>query len=153
MRPRCPLTNDLLSWQPPRPQVTFPAETMVPRRATLEGRIIGAMKVALEDCGKEREAVAAEMSDYLGSEVTLHMLNAYLSEARDTHKISVSRFAALVHATGDLRLLSILPELFGCAVVPTRYVALIEADLAEQKARELAHFAELKRREAKGGRC
>lgn len=150
MPPRCPLTNDLLAWQPSSPAVDYRGVPEVTRAATLGGRFARAMKVALENCGKSRDQVAAEMSEYLGEEVTLNMLNAYVSEAAKSHQINVIRFAGLAHATGDLRLLSILPDLFGLAVVPARYVPLIEADLAEQRSRELAQLAQLKRLEAKG---
>ncbi len=45
------------------------------------------------------------MSRHLGRDVSLNMLNAYASVARDNHQISVSRFEALLAATKDGRLL------------------------------------------------
>ncbi|MEW5728177.1 MAG: DNA transposition protein, partial [Pseudomonadota bacterium] len=70
--------------------------------------------------------------------------------ARDTHTINVIRFAALVHATRDWRLLSLLPELFGFAVVDDRYVSLIRSVQIREKADELARLADAEERRARG---
>lgn len=140
-------TLDLLDWEPPEPAVRF-TERQV-RGATLNARVCRAMAVALEECSDSREEVAARMSAYLGMEVSKNMLDAYVSEARDTHTINIVRFAALVHATQDWRLLSLLPELFGFAVVDERYVALIRAKQMRERAHELDRLADAEERRAK----
>ena len=141
-------TLDLLSWQPPQPAVRF--EDHKVRGATLNARICRAMAVALEECDASREEIAERMGEYLGETVSKHMLDAYVSEARDTHTINIVRFAALVHATHDWRLLSLLPELFGFAVVDERYVSLIRAQQIREKVAELDRLAEVEERKAKG---
>lgn len=74
------------------------------------------------------------MSGYLGEEVSQPMLDAYASVARDQHRISVTRFIALVHATGDRRLLELLAEPVGLAVIERKYLPLIElAAIREQE--------------------
>lgn len=138
-------TADLLDWQPPEPAVRYEEP---PRGATLGARVCRAMAMALE--GLDREAVAREMGEYLGRSVSKPMLDAYVSEARETHTISIVRFAALVHATRDWRLLSLLPELFGFAVVDERYVALIRATQMREKAEELESMARVEERRARG---
>lgn len=141
------LTPDLLSWQPPEPAVRFEQPV---RGATLGARICRAMAMALEDCEFDRDQVAARMSAYFGRAVSKAMLDAYVSEARSTHAITLERFAALVHATQDWRLLSLLPELFGFAVVDERYVALIRATQMREKAEELESMARAEERRARG---
>lgn len=141
-------TMDLLSWQPPEPAVRFDEGQV--RGATLSARFCRAMAVALDECGVSREEIADRMSEYLGVKVSKAMLDAYVSEARDTHTINVIRFAALVHATRDWRLLSLLPELFGFAVVDDRYISLIRSVQIREKAEELARLADAEERRAKG---
>ena len=141
-------TPDLLDWQPPQPAVRFDEHQV--RGATLNARLCRAMAVALDECGTGRDEVAERMGEYLGAKVSKAMLDAYVSEARDTHTISIVRFAALVHATRDWRLLSLLPELFGFAVVEARHVALIRAVQIREKAAELEHLADVEERKARG---
>lgn len=143
-------TLDLLNWEPPEAAVRF--EDSDVRGATLSTRICRAMTLAIKDCGKNREQIAAEMSDYLGETVSVQMLNAYTSEARETHTINVCRFAAMVHATKDWRMLSIIPELFGFAVVDDRYISLIRATQMREKAAELDRLAAAEERRARGPR-
>lgn len=138
-------TADLLSWQPQEPAVRYEEP---PRGATLGARVCRAMAMALD--GRDREAIAAEMGEYLGRPVSKAMLDAYVSEARDTHTINIVRFAALVHATRDWRLLSLLPELFGFAVIDDRYVSLIRATQMREKAEELEVLARAEERKARG---
>lgn len=142
-------TLDLLDWQPPEPAVRF--EAALVRGATLGARICRAMAVALDECEASREDVAERMSEYLGVKVSKAMIDAYVSEARDTHTINIVRFAALVHATKDWRLLSLLPELFGFAVIDERYVSLIRAVQIREKAAELEKLADVEERRARGG--
>ena len=142
------LTLDLLNWDPPEPAVRF--EEAKVRGATLGARFCRAMAAALKECGAPREDVARRMGEYLGEEVSKPMLDAYVSEARETHTINIIRFAALVHATRDMRLLSLLPDLFGFAVVDERYVSLIRAARIREKAAELDKLADAEERRARG---
>lgn len=142
------LTLDLLAWQPPEPAVRFDEEKV--RGASLNAKICRAMALALEECRTPRTEVAERMSAYLGETVSKPMLDAYVSEARETHTINIVRFAALIHATQDWRLLSLLPELFGFAVVDERYVSLIRATRLREKAAELDRLADAEERRARG---
>ncbi len=127
MPPR-PTQLDLLDWTPPVSVARF--EDRKVRAVSLYARLCRAMAASLHDAalkGKKRPAIAACMSAYLGEAVSVNMLDAYVSEARTDHTISLPRFVALIHATGDQRLLQLLAELFGWAVVPGSMVHLIEA--------------------------
>lgn len=141
-------TMELLSWQPVEPSVRFDEHQV--RGATLNARVCRAMAVALDDCDASRDEIALRMGEYLGTKVSKPMLDAYTSEARGTHTINIVRFAALVHATRDWRLLSLLPELFGFAVVDERYVALIRSVQIREKAAELDRLADAEERRARG---
>lgn len=128
-------TPDLLSWKPPKVAAGFDGEV---RGGALSSQIARAVSLALKRCGKERSDVAEEMSKWLGGErVTLSMLNAYASEARDTHRITVERFMALIEVTGCRDLLGFVAEPFGQAVVDGRYASIIELHLIEEHQRRL----------------
>jgi len=49
--------------------------------------------------GRSRGAIAGEMSEQLGEEISLNMLNAYASPGRDQHNISFGRAIALMAVT------------------------------------------------------
>ena len=153
MAPRAthPDQMDLLAWQAPEVVRAFPPELV--RGASFEARIARAVSVALTDCGVPRAEVADRMSGYLGQKVSLAMLNAYASAAREEHTISLPRFLALMHATGDQRLLELLAEPFGLAVVERKHLPLIEMALVSERITEMKGVYEAKRREAraKGG--
>ena len=153
MPPRAthPDQMDLLAWQAPEVVRAFPPELV--RGASFEARIARAVSVALTDCGTPRAEIADRMSGYLGQKVSLAMLNAYASAAREEHTISLPRFLALMHATGDQRLLELLAEPFGLAVVERKHLPLIEMALVSERITEMKGVYEAKRREAraKGG--
>lgn len=129
---------DLLEWEPPQPVARFP-EGLV-RAATLAGRVSRAVAAALTEAEECRETIAARMSSFLGERVSPAMLDAYASQARDDHRISVPRFVALLHATRDRRLLELLAEPMGWAVIERRHLPLIEVAAIRE------HEDELRRR-------
>jgi hypothetical protein len=140
---------DLLDWQPPQPVARFP-EAQV-RAASLAGRISRAVAAALHSAEAEREAIAARMSAFLGERVSPSMLDAYASQAREDHRISVPRFAALLHATGDRRLLELLAEPMGWAVIERRHLPLIEVAAIRDREDELRRHREHLTRMARNG--
>ena len=71
------------------------------------------------------------------------MIDAYASIARDDHVISTPRFMALLQVTADRRLLELLAEPAGWAVIERRYLPLIE----------LAAVREREDEPAPAGRC
>ncbi|EHN75020.1 hypothetical protein SMCF_5525, partial [Streptomyces coelicoflavus ZG0656] len=60
------------------------------------------------EAGHDRFAIAARMSAILGTEVTKGMIDAYCSQARETHTISLARFKAFVRASGCLWLWNVV---------------------------------------------
>lgn len=128
----------LLGWTPPQAEMAF-AEGDV-RGATVAARMARAVSVAMQESGKPRAQIAREMSAYLGEPVSVAMLDAYASTAREAHRISLPRVLALLHATGDRRLLQMLAEPMGWAVIERRHLPLIEVALLRE------HEDELRRR-------
>ena len=124
-----PVQASLLDWQQP---AAYAAEAV--RASTLAGRISRAVSVSLAECQLNRREIAQRMGAYLGEAVSPAMLDAYASQGREQHNISAVRLAALVRATGDMRLLDLLCEPFGQAVIERRLLPLLElADVHEQQ--------------------
>ncbi|MBW6399527.1 DNA transposition protein [Roseomonas sp. HJA6] len=140
---------DLLDWQPPTPVVAFePAQV---RAASLAASVARAVAATLRDSPLPREEVGARMSAYLGERVSKHMLDAYASEQRTDHPIPVTRLVALMHATGDRRLLQLIAEPLGWAVIERRHLPMIELAAVQEQRDELARRADALRRAARAG--
>jgi hypothetical protein len=138
---------DLLEWTAPEPVARFDIARV--RAASINGQIKRAIAEALR--GRDREVVARNMSQLLGEKISVNMLNAYASEAREDHAIPLVRFAALLQAVGDARLLNVLAEPCGWAVVPEKYVPLIQLgalrdheDVVRRRRRQLTDEAKAK---------
>jgi hypothetical protein len=117
------------------------------RRATpidgmsFEVKLCAAISQALKDCPDSREAVAARMAEYLGEpHFSKAMLDAYASPARDSHRITVKRFMALVHVTKANWLLDELARPFGCHVLESEDARAARIGLAEMKISELQKY-------------
>ena len=143
--PRTPGQPDLLDWQPPATVRRF--DDVQVRAATPNGRLAKAIAAAL--MGQDRAQVARDMSDYLGRPVSKAMIDAYASIARDDHVISTPRFMALVQVTADRRLLELLAEPLGWAVIERRYLPLIELAAVREREDELRRQGDALRRQAK----
>lgn len=134
---RDPNTIDMFSeWQPPKVAVSLPPE--VTHGGNLASQIARATGRALRACPLSRDEIAIRMSDYLGEEVSKNMLDAYASEAREAHRITLERFIALIAVTEQHGLLGFVAEQFGLVVIPERYSDLIELHFIEEQERRLA---------------
>jgi hypothetical protein len=120
-------TLDLFRDTQPAPVVERFAEERV-RAASHAARVARAVSEALRDCDFDREAVAKEMSAYLGERVSKAMLEAYASQARETHTIPAHRLIALAVVTGSAKLINALLEGTGLIAVEGKYEALIERE-------------------------
>jgi hypothetical protein len=101
--------------------------------------------------GLDRKEVAADMSSWLGEPVSDKMLDKYASQADGAHMISLPRAVALIHATGDVRLLQMIAETIGYVVIEETWLfAVKEAQLSEKMER-LAREKKACRKGWKGG--
>jgi hypothetical protein len=139
--------DDLLNWQPPAPVKRFDDDKV--RAGSVAGRVCRAVSLSLKESGVDRSLIAERMSEFLGEEVSKNMLDAYSSQAREEHVINVVRFIALIHATRDRRLLEMVAEMFGWAVIERRYLKLIELASLNEHRDELRQRADAARRQAK----
>ncbi len=148
-RPRLPHPDqiDLLEWVPEEPVSSFP-QTVI-RAASLAASIARSISASLKESGRTRAQVASLMSDYLGETVGENILNAYASEARAEHIINVVRFVALIHATGDRRLLQLIAEPFDWVVVERKHVPSIRIAKRDEVIRRLERDNEIDRRLAR----
>lgn len=100
--------------RPDAPQLSLDLffDTELPKATTvddgslaIEREVSRVISAGIEESGLGREEIARRMSDVLGKEVTLHMVNAYSSEARGEHNISFARAVAFDLATETYTLL------------------------------------------------
>ena len=144
-----PEQMSLLDWQAPEPVIAFDPRLI--RSNSISGRLSRAISISLQECGRSRDEIAARMSDILERPVSLPMLNAYASAQREGHEISVTRFDALLSATGDRRLLEFLAEPHGWSVIERRYLPMIELAAVSERKKELTRKENGLRRQL-GGR-
>lgn len=142
-------TLDLLSWE--RPQLVRRYEEQEVRAATLRARIAHAVSATMKASELSRDEIAGAMSGWLGEEVSVHMLNAYASEAREDHTIPYLRLLALVQVTNDTRLLQLGAELFGTSVVEDRWLPWVEVGQLADKKQDVESAFESARRAARRG--
>ncbi len=128
-------TQDLLAWQPPEPVSKFDDDQI--RAHSMHARIAKAISTALEECSFDREQIAERMGGYLDEKITINILNAYASQAREDHNISAVRFMALVHATQDWRLLQVLSDPFPVSIVDDRYIDVIQMAQIREKREQM----------------
>ena len=140
---------DLLDWSAPETVAAF--DPFLIRANNFGGRLSRSISISLDTCGLSRSEVADRMSVHSGSKVSLNILNAYASVARDGHQISVPRFEALMAATRDRRLAQVLVDDHGWAVIEKRYLPMIEIGmLTEQKTRLAARERALRSQARRG---
>lgn len=113
-----------------------PVEPFAPeitRAASWGAAISRAVAKVMKDATRSRAEIADWMADRLGKPVSKNVLDAYASESRETHDISVLRLLALMDATSDLRPLQWMAERFDMTVVPRKYQdAVREVELTDQ---------------------
>lgn len=140
---------DLLGWQPEEAVEAFAPHTV--RAASLAATVSKGISQALKACGRRREDVARLMSEFLDDTVSEAVLNAYASEAKSDHIINLVRFIALIEVTRDRRLLQLIAERMGWAVVDARYLSLIEIAQLEEHRSKVEKQIDAVRRQAKRG--
>ncbi len=143
-------TMNLLDWTPPAvPAMRYEKPEEV-RAAGLRSSFLRAMRLAEEASDKSREQIASDMAAYLGEEVSKAVLDQYMSESRETYTINVIRFLAFIHATRDFRLLSLLAEPFGLAVIEEKYLGAVEEAMCAEQMEALDKRRVLARRKWRG---
>lgn len=110
----------------------------ITKGGTLNVKIARVVAHACQQSGKTREKIAQEMSEFLDQTITVNMLDAYASPARENHKITLERFIALLDATECAGLLAFICQFVGFVAVPERYADIIEVWQAEQQLEKIS---------------
>lgn len=124
----------------------FPVETPRELGSALDfnAKLAQAMSRALDEAresGRDRHEVASRMSEILGQDVSKNMVDAYTSQARETHTISAVRFKAFVRATGCLWLWGVYLDGEGLTLLMGEEALHAQASLAEKRAKALMEEA------------
>lgn len=120
----------------------FPVETPRELENALDFnvKVSQAMSRAIREAGErgmDRFDIARAMSAILGVEITVHMINAYTSQSRETHTVSLVRFKAFARATGCLWLWNVVLEGEGLTLLQGDEALHAQAALAEARGRAL----------------
>lgn len=145
-----PLTADLFDWTPPA--IVDRYEPRAVQAVDWRGRMSRAVAETLSASEMSREEIAQAMGLWLGEEVPVSTLSAYASQAREEHTISLIRAFALIVVTGDGRLLQLMAEEIGQAVIADRYIGAVHEAMIEAQLEELAVSKRAARRRWKGAR-
>jgi hypothetical protein len=140
MKPRDAATLDLFDDYEPRAVVARFDESLV-RASNQRARVARAIAATLRDHESERDAIASEMSAYLGERVSVAMLNRYASQGAEEHAITAHRLIALAVITGDARLINALLADTGLIAIDNRFEALIRREQAREAAERLQRVA------------
>lgn len=111
--------------------------------AGLDRLVAGAVASILKGDDRSRDEVAGAVSALSGDQVSKLMLDAYASEARETHNISAGRFFALIASTNRYDVLNSLCRRIGCTVLVgeeayTAEVGHLDRQIAQLTARKRA---------------
>jgi hypothetical protein len=137
-------------YEPPVVAVRYDDSAPV-QASSVDQTIARAVSQTLKEDGRSRGEIAEAMTAYLGAECSENMLNAYASAARDSHRISLERAAALVAVTGDARLIGQILAPLDLAVIPERYLGAIDEAVAAEREEAWARRRKQARRSWTGG--
>lgn len=128
----------------PPGQFAFTFDPPAPARAGASlaglGREIAAtVALILKEDGRSRFEIAGKVSELLNEDVSKSMLDAYASEAKESHAISAERLLALVAVTDRHDLLDRLTRQIGAALlvgeeIKTAQLGHIDRQIAQLKA-------------------
>lgn len=123
----------------------FPAakQRTLPLALDFNRMLSGIISKALRETPISRAEIAARMSEMLGDDVSVNMLNAYASPGRADHNMSLIRFIAFTRATQQPWLWSAVLKDEGITILVGEEQRLAQLGLAQAKRRE----AEDKKRE------
>jgi hypothetical protein len=116
----------------PTAPLTGPALSSQIREAVAE-----ALSFAKETLQRDRYVVATEMSRLLARDVTKNMLDRYTAPSAEEWRFPLEALPALVSATGDGRLVTIIAEACGYKAMPGEATAVAELVTLELQQRAI----------------
>lgn len=133
-------------------KIVTPALDELPASFEMEHILRVVLADAMKRCPKKRQQIAEEMSHLLGRNVTESMLNLFTSASHKAHRFPAAWVPVFCRVTSDSRLMQVLADRAGMAIVGPEELALMElgrATLAFRRAEEKLGIAQHK---ANGGR-
>lgn len=88
--------------------------------------------------GRDRFAVASDMSRLTGRDMTKNMLDRYAAPSADDWRFPLEALPALVKATGDTRLVTLIAEACGFKALPGEATAVAELVTLELQQRAIS---------------
>lgn len=122
------------------------AEVPPPGSLNIHAAIYLAQSDALRHAGKSREQIADEMTAYIGEEVTVHQLNAWVAPSKDRHRFPLEYLPAFCKATGSLKPLDVVSR--ACGAFTLRGPDALRADIRKLDEKKKAKADESKALEA-----
>ncbi len=108
----------------------------LPRAMDFRAKLSSAISRAMKESPDSRAQIAADMSEILGEDLSVHMLNNYASPGKDAHDISVVRLKALIRATEAHWLWEVALEGEGLTLMQGPEAIYAQLGLAQRKAAE-----------------
>lgn len=106
-------------------------------RLCVSGRLMVAVREAIRQAPKSREAIAEEMSETAGCAVSVHQVNNWTAESHP-HRLPAELLPAFCVATGSLEPLRVLAEVAGLYTLPGPDALRAEIHKLDEEARQLA---------------
>lgn len=130
------LTIDLFRDYQPKPVVERFSDEQV-QAWSMAGRLAKALALTMDESALSRSEIAEQMSTITQSAISKTMLDAYASQAKESHQIPASRLVALVAVTGDARALNVLLEEIELIAIPRKYESLLRRERAREMRAQL----------------
>ena len=101
------------------------------------------MKEAIKGSGMKRYAIAGQMSEMLGTEITESMLNAYTAESKEGYRMPAEYLPTFCRIVKDYTPLEVLTAAAGCRMIKSEDVYFLEIGRlrAVEKAARKKHLA------------
>jgi len=111
--------------------------TSIPREGSccIHEKIRQAIIDALKNCTKSRWQIAGDMSHLLGTEISIHQLNAWAAVSK-SHKLPCDYVAAFCRATENYELLTIQAEAAGMFILPGSEALRAEVQRFDEQVRK-----------------
>ena len=132
-----PNQGDFFNFQLPQPFTQIDERGHEGELAGINRVVASAVAQMLRDCGKSRHEVAILMSELVDDTVTKAMLDAYASEGREDHNISMGRFMALTAATSSYSVLGDLLRKIGATILVGEEIYLAEMGHLDAQERDI----------------
>ena len=106
-------------------------------------RIKDAIAEAIKGSGLKRYAIAGQMSEMLGAEITESMLNAYTAESKEGYRMPAEYIPAFCKIVKDYMVLDVLVAASGCRMIKSEDAYYLEMGRlqAVEKAAHRKHVA------------